>query len=101
MPLVLQVSHAWLKIGYSAVKRRELHVVLFGDFDAVSLPEFHDDVQEIHGVHFDLVSNPDIPLEFAQILIWQYLANHLKMMALIWLAVMYAIPLSNERVGIP
>src|SRR5512136_2570261 len=77
-PLVLRMSHAWLKVGYSAVKSRQLQIVFFGDFDAISLPEFHDDVQEIHGVHFDLISNPDVPLEFAQILIRQYLANHLK-----------------------
>ena len=77
-PLVLHMSHAWLKVGYTAVKSRELDIVFFRDFDAISLAEFHDDVQEIHGVHFDLISNSDIPLESAQILIWQYLANHLK-----------------------
>jgi hypothetical protein len=63
-------AHLWLKVINTASHRVELGVVGFRDFNAVSFAEFHDDVEEIHGVQIDLITEGLIVFEIAQVFVW-------------------------------
>jgi hypothetical protein len=53
------VFQLWLEIVDAAVEGNEFWVFIFGDFNTVLFSQFHDDVEEVHGIEVELISECD------------------------------------------
>ena len=63
------VSHLRFEIGHGQLHAREVPVIFFGDLDAMSFAEFHDDIEEIHAVEFELFAETDVINQIVQVLV--------------------------------
>ena len=70
--------HQWLKIVYGAIQCRQLCIVVFWNNYPVAFSQLHDNIQEIHRVHLDLVPDKYITLDITQVLIRYYVLNELQ-----------------------
>src|SRR5713101_5285214 len=65
------------EVGHATVQAGQLGVVGFRHFNLVALSQLHNDVQEIHGVQFELVTERHVAFEMAEVLIWRDHADDL------------------------
>ena len=66
---LLYVFHQRFQERDGAVHAGELEVVVFGDLDAVALAQFHDDVEEVHAVEFELIAEVHGIVEISEIFV--------------------------------
>ena len=50
----------WTEIGDATVERGELLVFVLGHFDLVAFAEFHDDIEEVHGIQLKLIAQSHV-----------------------------------------
>ena len=53
----------------AAVERGEVLVIGLGDFDAVALAKLHDDIEEVHGVEGQLITEANFRFNSGQVLV--------------------------------
>src|SRR5437660_10152061 len=77
-PVISAVLELRREVGHATVQAGQLPVVGFRHFDAVPLAQLHHDVQEVHRVQFELVSERHVALHVGEVLIGCDHADDLK-----------------------
>ena len=62
-------DHFRREVGHGAVHAGQLAIILFGNLNAVPLPQFHDNVEEVHAVERQLLAERLAVVQGAEIII--------------------------------
>src|SRR5207237_9992155 len=75
-PVISAVLELRREVGHATVQAGQLPVVGFRHFDAVPLAQLHHDVQKVHRVQFELVSERHVALHVSEVLIGRDYADY-------------------------